>query len=301
MPKNNMIKSELNLPVELQNEIIGKSTEESVIQRVATQVVLPGNGSATKVITGRPKAYWVDEAEPKPVSKATIEQRVMQPYKLATTMVVSEELVQDDVALYNKLAQDLPAALGSLFDQTILQGTAPGSNFDVLSDVDAVDIKTKGVYKGALEAIRDVSAAGGDLNAFVLRPTAEVELLGETDGNGRPLFIDNVSEQGTVGRILGRPTFKASYSPDSVEPDPTFMGIAGDWNDARWGVVEGSLTVRVSDQATVDLGDGKLTSLWQTNQVGILAEARVGFVCADKKRFKRIVNSALAPKPGAGA
>lgn len=285
-----MTAGELELPEVLSSEIIADTQQASVIQTMASQVALPGSGSSIRVITGDAQAQWVEEGGEKPVDKATLTNKIMTPHKLAVIELFTQELLEDDQALYAELSRRLPGALARKFDETIIAGTAPGSGFDVLSDAQEIDA-SKGFYKGGLAAMKAIAQARGNLTGFAITPTAEADILGETDANGRPLFISNVATEGAVGSILNRPVFKA----DVIDGD--VAALAGDWTNARWGVV-GGIKVKISDQATVNTSAG-LVNLWQTNQVGILVEARYGFVVGDKNKFARLTIDGTAPEDGA--
>lgn len=108
------------LPTEVSSEIMQKTQQESAIMRLARQITLPGNGVTIPVITGDPTAGWVDETDPKPVSKAQLGTKVMSAYKLAVIEPFSNEFKRDAAALYDALVARLPAVLGLTFDKTVL-------------------------------------------------------------------------------------------------------------------------------------------------------------------------------------
>lgn len=281
--KNILTAGELKLPASLSSDILAEAQSASAIQQLATQVALPGTGSSIHVITGDSEAAWVEEGGEKPVSKPSVTQKLMTPHKLAVIEVFSKELIDDAPALYNELKRRLPGALGRKFDQTILNGTAPGSGFDVLTNAPEISVATKGWYKGSVEAMKSIAKNRGALTGFAVTPFAEADILGELDGNKRPLFISNPQTEGAIGSILGRPVYKSEHIDK-------YLGVAGDWSTARWGVVNG-IEVRVSDQATVNTGDGQPVNLWQTNQVAVLVEARYGFVVGNENKFARLTDS----------
>ena len=55
----------IQLPVDVSNEIIQKTQEQSAIMQLARKVALPGRGLAIPVITADPEAGWVNETEEK--------------------------------------------------------------------------------------------------------------------------------------------------------------------------------------------------------------------------------------------
>ena len=110
--------------------IIQKAQEQSTIMRLAQRITLPGNGLTIPIIASDPEAEWVAETGVKPVKNPGFDKKVMQAYKMAVIVPFSDEFRRDRAALYNAVIARLPGALAKKFDQTILHGSAPGSNFD---------------------------------------------------------------------------------------------------------------------------------------------------------------------------
>lgn len=256
----------INLPSEVSSEILQKTQEQSAIMRLARQVQLPGHGLTIPVITGDPAAEWVAETAKKPTSNPTVSSKLMTAYKLAVIETFSSEFVRDAKALYDALVARLPLALAQKFDNTVAGGTTkPGDNFDQLSEATGSAITASNAYATLVTADSTIAEAGYILNGFALAPAAKAILLSAVDGNGRPLFINSVSE-GAIPQILGAPTLQNK----GIKTD-TIIGIAGDWTQAIYGTVEG-VQVSVSDQATVGT-----VNLWEQNMVAVRAEIEIGF------------------------
>lgn len=258
------------LPSEVSTEILQKTQEDSAVMQLARQIALPGRGVTIPVITGDPTAKWVAETAKKPVSNASVTTKLMTPYKLAVVETFSNEFARDAQALYDALVARLPKALAQKFDATVFgNGDKPGDNFDTLKDVTAQVIGTN-TYKGLVAADADIAEHSGVTNGFVFAPQGKAILLNAVDGNGRPLFINNVSE-GAVPMVLGASTHisKGAY----VEATPATVGFAGDWTQAMYGTVEG-VQIAITDQATV--GD---VNTWEQNMIAVRAEIEIGFRC----------------------
>jgi HK97 family phage major capsid protein len=274
------------LPPAVSTEIWATATEQSAVMQLARRIELPGSGVSVPIITGDAEADWVDETDEKPVSRSTLDNRTITPYKLAVIEPFSNEFRRDLPALYGALQSRLPSALARKFDATVFHGSAPGSNFDTLSGADAVDFSTD-VYAGALAAMGAVSAGGGLLSGWALAPQAEAIALGAVDGNGRPLFISDLQREGAIGQLLGRPVYLSRAVYDGTAT-PEVIGYAGDWSSAVYGTVEG-IQVSVSDQAT--LTDGAATiNLWQRNMFAVRAEVEIGFVVRDIDHFVQLTD-----------
>lgn len=270
------------LPTELSAEIIQKTQYASAVMQLARQIALPGRGLTIPVITSDPEAAWVDETDAKPVSNPGLSQKVMQAYKLAVIVPFSMEFRRDAAALYDALVERLPAALASKFDYTVFHGTAPGSNFDTFAAATAQNIGASNTYAGFVAADADIATHGGIMNGIALSPQGKSAVLGATDGDQRPLFINNVAE-GAVPMILGAKTVldKAAYKAGT----PNVVGIAGDWSQAMYGTVEG-VRVTYSEDAALTINN-TLTSLFEHNMFAVRAEIEVGFR-ADVTVFNRL-------------
>lgn len=292
-------RSNITLPTELSSEIIQKTQESSAVMQLARQIALPGRGVTIPVITSDPEANWVAETAAKPVSNPGLSQKVMTPYKLAVIVPFSDEFRRDAAALYDQLVARLPGALAKKFDFTVFNGTAPGTGFDVLSGCTAqsIDVNASGVggfYSALVAADVDIAAAGGDLNGFAMSPQARGEMLSALDKDGRPIFINNVSE-GTIPRLLGQPVMYSrglygagNAASGSTAAKPDTIGFAGDWTKAMYGTVEG-VQVSISDQATLTISNTAV-NLWEHNMFAVRAEIEVGFV-ADTYCFNKITRT----------
>lgn len=284
----NTNRSNIALPTEVSSEIIQKTQEGSAVMQLARKINLPGNGVTIPVITSDPSAAWVGETESKPVSNPGLGTKVMRGYKLAVIEPFSDEFRRDYSALYNALIQRLPAILGEKFDNTVFGGTvAPGDDFDTFADVTAHSLASD-PYQGLVDADTDIALNGGITNGFAISPQAKGILLGAVDDQKRPLFINSVAE-GAIPMILGSKTFltKGAF----VSGSPSVIGFAGDWTKAMYGIVSG-VNITISEDATLDLGNGSSINLFQQNMFAVRAEIEIGFR-ADKTVFKALTASSV--------
>ena len=268
--------------------VIQKAQEQSAIMSLAQRITLPGNGLTIPVIASDPEATWVAETGAKPVKNPGFDKKVMQAYKMAVIVPFSDEFRRDRAALYNAVVDRLPGVLAKKFDETVFHGSAPGSNFDTLASVEAINITTD-PFQALVDADTKIALADGTLNGYAISPMMRGVLLGAEDGNHRPLFINGVAD-GAIPRLLGQPTYasKGVYLPASGG-DPATVGFAGDWSKAMYGVVNG-ITISYSDQATLaaknSLNQDITINLWQQNMFAIRAEFEVGFIVSDASCFK---------------
>ena len=282
-------RTSIDLPVDVSQEIIQKTQEESAIMQLARQIPLPGRGAAVNVITSDPEAAWVGETNAKPVSDPGLATKILRGYKLAVIVPFSNEFRRDVATLYDAVVDRLPRALGAKFDATVFgNGSAPGSDFDTFASVTAQAIGAD-AYAGLVAADGDVAAHGGIMNGVVLAPQGKSILLSSVDRDGRPLFINSVAE-GAIPMVLGARTLqsKGAYVA-GTSPAPNKVGIVGDWTQSVFGTVEG-VRITYSEDATLDLGNGTLINMFQDNMFAVRAEIEVGFR-ADTSVFNALTDA----------
>lgn len=276
----NRTSGSMALPSELSEQVLTKASQESAIMRLADKVELPGRGVTIPVIVAKPTAAWVAETEKKPVNNATPGTKLMQAFKLATIMTFSKELVRDARTLYNAIVAEGPAAIAKTFDQTIIGAVqAPSaSNFDTFANCTAVSIANanNGTYLGLVAANANIATAGGRMDGIAIGAQGESLLFSAVDTTNRPIFMPTAND-GSIGAVLGsRIVENNGLYVAGTSPNPNVVGIAGDWTQAKYGIVNG-IEFSVSDQATLDLGNNTVINLWQQNMMAVLVEAEVGF------------------------
>ena len=287
-------RTNITLPVDVSNEILQKTQEESAIMRLARRINLPGRGTSINVITSDPTAAWIGETSAKPVSDPGLNTKVMSAYKLAVIVPFSKEFRRDVPALYDALVERLPRALAQKFDATVIAGSAPGSNFDVLSGCTARNIGSS-TYTQLVAADTDVATHGGSLNGWAISPAGKGVLLSALDGQNRPIFIETVADGG-IPRILGAPVmitkgaYKAGSASSGTNPAvPNIVGVAGDWTQALYGTVAG-VEISYSEDATLLDSNSNPIYLFQQNMFAVRAEIELGFR-ADTDCFNLLTTS----------
>lgn len=282
------------LPKEISEEIWAKALEESAVMRLAERKELPGTGITIPMVTGDAAAAWVAESTEKAVSEATLDGKVMTPYKLAVIELFSNEFRRDLPAVYRELARRLPNSIGKKFDETVFSGVAPGSGFDVLTNVTAVNIESTAnsgtVYKNLVKALGTVINGDYDVTGWALSPRIEPIILNAVDTAGRPIFIQ-ATTNGFDGALLGRPVAKSKrVYKQGAAGTVDVLGFAGDWSQARWGIV-GDISFDISTEATINDGS-KQVNLWQRNMFAIRVEAEMAFACMDTDAFVKLTGTA---------
>ena len=281
--------SNVALPADVSQEIWGAVLQESAFMQLSRQITIPGTGTTIQTITGEPAADWVSETAAKPVSAHTFNKKVLTPYKLAVIEPFSMEFMRDKNALYDECVRRLPYAIAAKFDATIMGTSAPGTGFDVLGSATAVSLNPSSgstVYDQFVTVDGNIAAAGGIMNGIVLAPQGKSKLLGAVDGDKRPLFTAGV-DSGTLTPILGATTLvnKHVYKAGTAGSPgtPAVVGIAGDFSDAVYGIVEG-IKLDISRDATL-VTTGGIISTFQQNLVAVRVECEIAFGVKSASEF----------------
>lgn len=274
------------LPSVLIDNVIQGVIEGSAVMSLANRMVIPGSGVTMNIITGDPEPAWTAESTEKAVSEPTFANKVMQPYKLAVIVPFSDQFRRDEAALYDAIVTRIPAALARKFDETVFFGTTPGTNFDTLSGVDAVDLE-KDPYGALVGAINGIAVAGGTANGIVLSPQANGLIMSARydSGTGEPIFPNYGAGQPLFG--IPALTRHAAYKAGSSAADT--VGFIGDWSKAYYGIVE-DVKIEYSNQSTLNDGTNSI-NLWQRDMFALRCVMEVGFVIADEDYFGKFTDT----------
>ena len=272
------------LPQELRDEFISAMTEGSAVMQLANRMTIPGTGVKMNIVTGDPAPAWTDESQEKTVSEPTFASKTMVPYTLAVIVLFSNQFRRDLASLYDAVIARIPNALGRAFDESVLFGDAPGTNFDTLEDADAVAIDAD-AYDQTVGVMTSLATAGGTLNGLILSPQANGVYMTARNSDGDLEFPGYAPGQNLldVTTITRQHAYKAGSSAANT------LGFAGDWSQAYYGVVE-DVHLDVSTEATLNDGTNTI-NLFQRNMFAVRAEMEVGFVVKDTDYFKRLTDT----------
>lgn len=259
------------LPQTLSTNIWQTVQEQSVITRLAQRIDMPGTGVTVPLITGDAVADWVAETDEKPVSRPTVGNKTITPYKLALIVPFSEEFRRDLPTMYRALVRRLPNAIARKFDETVLgYDASPGSGFDTLDGITEVELTGAADITTAAQHVAGVEDAS--INGTALSSQADFVFASLVDSEGRFLFPD-------VDAVFNKYGGTSVRSKHVYDATTGTIGVTGDWTRAYWGQVEG-ISISFSDQATIKDGATSI-NLWQRNMVAVRVECEMGFALRD--------------------
>lgn len=253
---------------------------------------------------GRPTVATVAEGADKPATGAEYAEVTLDIVKAATTVIYTEELIEDaqedPTILINA---DVRAAFADYIDSNALGRTAAGTivgafNSELSETTQTVEIANTGGDRLALA----VSAAMGLVEGNGYSPTGIIlthdarqhfrdarmatETTQQVYSNSEGQFVQPVPTLYNlpIGYTTNLQTLAGAAAAGRV------VGIVGDFSHALLAI-RNDMRIKFSDQATVNVS-GTDHRLWQQNKVASLWEMRMGFVAHDLNRsFAAIINA----------
>lgn len=259
-----------------QAEFFAIVRQQSILGRISGLREIPLNTRVQTVAAGL-SAYWVSASAPKPLCKASILGSTLKPLKLAGLFVGTQELFRSaNSSAEGRLRDDLSRAIAEEMDRAFIDPSNAGVTGERPASVTNGVVPIPSTNSPGTDIAALVEGFSGDLMAsvFVTDPLTAAEIALARDAGGAFQFPD-AGPRG--GSLLGLPLIVSRSSPrDSsggqlVLLDPT--GIAFGAEGIRATTSEEATLEMVDDPA----GPSEQVSMFQTNSVAILAEARVNW------------------------
>lgn len=253
---------------------------------------------------GRPTVATVAEGADKPATGAEYAEVTLDIVKAATTVIYTEELIED--------AQE---------DPTILINADVRAAFADYIDSNALGRTSAGVITGAFnselsETTQTVELANTGGDRLALAVSAAMGLVESNGYSPTGIILAHDAKQHFRDARMATETTQQVYSNAEgqfIQPVPTLynlpigyttnlqsiagaaaagrvVGLVGDFTHALLAI-RNDIRIKFSDQATVNVS-GTDHRLWQQNKVASLWEMRMGFVAHDLNRaFAAIINA----------
>lgn len=303
------------LPRTVVGDIFSKAQEQSVMMRLGRQIPVSINENVVQVAPDTfPEAGQVGgttlasrEGAEKPLQGVGFgSTKTFSPIKLAVIVTVSDEYARTNVdGLYTQLATQLSGAVARAADLAVfhnrdaltgaaLVGTAANSFVNATTKRVELDLAQTAnptlvsQIMAGVDLVQDDEEKNFDVTGFAAVPQLRTKLVNARDADGNPVFLGSYPGSGSalnlnasLGTLFGVPVSYGrmvrgrlgAYTGSNVRM------FAGDWSQMAWGYAD-SIRVKVTDQATVGG-----VSMWQTNQIAVLAEATFGWIVNDPDAF----------------
>jgi HK97 family phage major capsid protein len=199
------------------------------------------------------RAYWLGEGEAKTESFPKFTVNELRLGKLATLIPLTDELMQDAVALQGMLEKTMPAVFGYEFDEAIIRGSGTNQPLGILPSGAAVEVAAEGtqadgtiLYQNILNMMAHFSPSpGGNPAWYVSRstlPALGVMSLAVGTG-GVPVYLPANGAAGQMfSTLFGYPVIPLEQSPVLGEVGDIMLA---DMSEYLW-IYKGGLETAVS-------------------------------------------------------
>ena len=283
------------VPTEQGSLVLKQFVAESALAQLATVMPMTKPKVTFTYLADGPGAYWVSEAEKIQTSKATWLTAEMEAKKIAVILPVSKEFLKYSVSdFFAQMQPAIAEAFLTKFDQAGLFGE--DSPYKVGQSVwEKIVASGNTIVKGSGKNLYDefnsllalVEDGDNDPNGFTTTKRFRKDLRGTVDNQGLPIFND--VQAGATSSALGLPI---GYASGKAWNHAKAEVIVGDWDNARYGILEG-ITYSISEDATLSTvvgEDGKPINLFERDLVALKATMYIGFMTLKDDAF-----SALTP------
>lgn len=247
-----------------------------------------------------PGAYWVGETERIQTSKATWLQAELEAKKLGVIIPVSKEFLRYSVKdFFAQMRPAIAEAFYTKFDQAALFGKNSPYATDmtvwerVTNSGNSIEQGTAAnLYLDLNDLLAMIEDGDGDPNGFTTTKRFRKDLRGTVDQNNLPIFND--PKGGATSTALGLPIgFASGKSWDYAKATL----IAGDWDFARYGVLQ-DIEYAVSEDATLTTivdGEGNPINLFERDMFALRATMHVAFMTLKEDAFAALVPKTVIP------
>ena len=274
-----------------QGELVLKEflTQSAVTQLAKPEVMTKPVKEFTYLAEG-PGAYWVGEAERIQTSKATWLTARMEAKKLGVILPASKEFLNYTVKdFFAQMGPAIAEAFYTKFDQAALFGTntpyASGVSVweNIVASNNYIQQGTAGnLYLDLNDLLALVEDGDNDPNGFTTTKRFRKDLRGAVDDKNLPIFND--ARSGETAQALGLPIGYASVKSWDLTKAAL---ITGDWDYARYGVLQG-IEYAVSEDATITTitdSEGNPINLFERDMFALRATMHIGFMTLKEDAF----------------
>lgn len=274
------------MPESVSREILQAVPQASAVMQMARR--LPDIGRKTHrlpILNALAHAYFVDgDTGLKQTSNMEWADKYITAEELAVIVPIPEAVLDDaDYDVWAEIRPHITEAFGRAFDAAVLFGTDAPASWPTNIKAAAVAASNSVALGAGDDLYDDLLSAGGVfakveadgyyVNGSIAALSMMASLRGLRDANGRPLFLDSMTD--TIRYMLaGREILFPRNGGFSASAALLF---AGDWSQVVWAVRQ-DLTYKILDQAVIQDASGNIIyNLAQQDMVALRATMRLGW------------------------
>jgi HK97 family phage major capsid protein len=284
------------VPTPVSAQIIQEAAASSFVMSNARRVTMSSKTDRLPVLSVLPQAYWVTgDTGMKQTSTQDWANVTLTAEEAAVIVPVPEAYVSDaQVPIWDEVRPRLAEAIAKLVDDACLFGTNAPASFggNVYSHAIAAGNavvagagSTK-LWQNVAKLGEYVHKDGFSLNGFAGAPGFAWELIGEADGQGRPIY------ESAQNRLYGQPYNEVMTGGfDTTEAKL----IGGDWSKAIVGMRQ-DISFKIFDQGVISDASGNVVlNLMQQDSVAIRCVVRLGFAIANPETAVNTTDAGHSP------
>ena len=285
------------IPTETAELVLKEFLTSSVVTQLAKHEPMTKPVKEFTFLAEGPGAYWVGEGQRIQTSKATWLTAEMEAKKLGVIIPVSKEFLRYTVTdFFNEIRPAIAEAFYTKFDQAALFGNdspyAAGTSIWERIQASGNTIQkgsTDNLYLDLNGLLALVEDGDNDPDGFITTRRFRKDLRGAVDSNNLPIFND--ARGGATAQALGLPIGFADGK--SWDYDKAHL-ITGDWDYARYGVLQG-IEYAISEDATLTTivdAEGNPINLFERDMFALRATMHVAFMTLKEDAFAALIPEA---------
>lgn len=207
------------VPDEFERTLIEALEEENLFRTMANIITTSSGDRKIPVVASKGTASWIDEEAPTPESDVAFGQVSIGAFKLATTIKVSEELLNDSVfSLEKYIAREFARRIGAKEEEAFFVGDGTGKPTGIFNATGGAQLGITAASATAI-TVDEVMDLFYSLkspyrkNAIFVMNDATVKAIRKLkDGNGQYIWQPSI-QAGQPDTILNRPVKTSAYVP----------------------------------------------------------------------------------------
>lgn len=287
-----------SIPTETGTLVLKEVMGNSAVMQLAKYEQMTTLKKTFTYLADGPGAYWVGEAERIQTSKATWLTASMEAKKLGVIIPVSKEFLKFTVTdFFNQVRPMIAEAFYKKFDQAALfgNGSPYASGVSVWERIatsgQTVEEGTNAnLYLDFNDVIALLEDGDHDFNGLTTTKSFRKNLRGTVDQNNLPIFNDATGN--VAAQVLGQPI---AYAPKASFDTTKALALAGDWDMARYGILQ-NIEYAVSEDATLTTivdDEGNPVNLFERDMFALRATMHIGFMTLKDDAFAALVPSTV--------
>lgn len=214
------------VPEEFERTLVEALEEENIIRQIA-KVITSSHDQKIPIVATKGTANWVDENGAVPEGDDAFGQVTLSAFKVATTIKVSSELLQDSAFdIENYIAHGFARRIGNCEEEAFISGNGTGKPTGFLNATGGgqVGVTTAGAAAITLDELLDLyyslKSPYRRKAVFVMNDATVKAIRKLKDSTGQYLWAPSIKE-GIPDTILSRPIYTSAFMPELAAGNKT--------------------------------------------------------------------------------